>query len=208
VPPNPTIPEGPVAPRSLPRFILTTLAWLPVAFAVWYFTAPVLLWPAELLAEGVLRGAFADIVRGVEHDGTTFRALTSLRAGQSVAGGTISVDVNVLLYAYGLPMFAALVLAARERGWPRILLVGCVALLPFVAWGIVADVLKNVAITAGPAVASQAGFSAPAREAIAFAYQFGSLILPTVVPAAAWVLTHRDFLERLRAARDGAATTR
>ena len=115
----------------------------------------------------------------------TFRALTSLKPGQAVAGGTVSVDVNMLLYAYGLPMFAALVLAAREPAWPRILLVGCVAILPFVAWGIVADVLKNIAITAGPAVASQAGFSAGAREVIAFAFQFGSLILPTVVPAAA-----------------------
>jgi hypothetical protein len=38
---------------------------------------------------------------------------------------------------------------------------------------------------------------------IAFAYQFGSLILPSVVPAVAWVLTHRAFLERMRAARGG-----
>ena len=47
-------------------------------------------------------------------------------------------------------------------------------------------------------VASQTGFSALQREAIVFAFQFGSLILPTVVPAAIWVLTHRQFLERLR----------
>jgi hypothetical protein len=188
------------APRSLPRFVLLTLAWLPAAFAVWYVAAPVLLWPAQLAAELVLGGGFADLFRGFESDGATFRALTSLKPGQAVAGGTVSVDVNMLLYAYGLPMFAALVLAAREPAWPRILLTGYAAILPFVAWGIVADVLKNIAITAGPAVASQAGFSAVAREAIVFAFQFGSLILPTVVPAAAWVLTHRAFLERLRGA--------
>jgi hypothetical protein len=70
--------------------------------------------------------------------------------------------------------------------------------VPFVAWGVLADFLKNVAITSGPLVASQTGFSAWQREAIAFAFQFGSLILPTVVPAVAWVLTHRAFLERLR----------
>jgi len=186
------------APRSLPRFVLLTLAWLPVAFAVWYVAAPVLLWPAQLAAELVLGGGFADLFRGFESDGATFRALTSLKPGQAVAGGTVSVDVNMLLYAYGLPMFAALVLAAREPAWPRILLTGYAAILPFVAWGIVADVLKNIAITAGPAVASQAGFSAVAREAIAFAFQFGSLILPTVVPAVVWVLTHRRFLESLR----------
>jgi hypothetical protein len=187
-------PAGP----TLPRFVLWTLAWLPVAFAVWYFTAPVLLWPAQIGAELFLGAAFGDLFRGFESEGATFRALTSLKPGQAVAGGTGSVDVNMQLYAYGLPMFAALVLAAREAAWPRILLVGYLAILPFVAWGVVADVLKNIAITAGPAVASQAGFSAGAREVIAFAFQFGSLILPTVVPAAAWVLTHRAFLERLR----------
>ena len=63
--------------------------------------------------------------------------------------------------------------------------------LPFVAWGVLADFLKNVAITSGPLVASQTGFVAWQRETIAFAFQFGSLILPTVVPAVAWVLTHR-----------------
>ena len=82
---------------------------------------------------------------------------------------------------------------------PTILAIGYVVLLPVVAWGAVADFLKNIAMTAGPAIASQTGFSAGKRESIAFAFQFGSLILPTVVPAAVWVLTHRSFLERLRA---------
>jgi hypothetical protein len=49
-------------------------------------------------------------------------------------------------------------------------------------------------------VASQTGFSAWQREVIAFAYQFGTLILPTVVPAILWVLLHRGFLERMRGA--------
>ena len=126
--------------------------------------------------------------------------LTTLKPGQAVAGGAVSVDVNMLLYSFGLPMFAALVLAAREPRWSRILAIGYVALLPVVAFGVVADFLKNVAITAGPMVASQTGFSPLQREAIVFAFQFGSLILPTVVPAAVWVLTHRRFLERLRRA--------
>jgi hypothetical protein len=99
-----------------------------------------------------------------------------------------------------LPLYAALVLAAREPGWPRRLFVGYAVLVPFVAWGVLADFLKNAAITAGPFVASQTGFVAWQRESIAFAFQFGSLILPTVVPAVAWVLTHRAFLERLKSA--------
>jgi hypothetical protein len=71
-------------------------------------------------------------------------------------------------------------------------------MLPFIAWGVMADFLKNIAITVSPLVASQTGFGAVDRDIIAFAYQFGSLILPAVVPAVAWVLMHRAFLEQLR----------
>ena len=34
---------------QLGGFVIRVLAWLPVAFVVWYFAAPVLLWPAVLL---------------------------------------------------------------------------------------------------------------------------------------------------------------
>ncbi|HVE50227.1 MAG TPA: exosortase H-associated membrane protein [Casimicrobiaceae bacterium] len=185
--------------NSLPRFIVITLLWLPVTFVVWYFTAPALLWPGAILAEGIMKGAFADLVRSVTQQGAIVQIVSTLRPGQAVAGGALTIDVDMLLYAFGLPMFAALVLAAREPKWTRILAIGYTVTLPLVAWGVVADFLKIVAVTAGPLVASQAGFSVAQRETIVFAYQFGTLILPTVVPAAVWVLTHRAFLERLRA---------
>jgi len=121
------------------------------------------------------------------------------KPGQASAqSGNITVDVNALLYAFGLPLYVALVLAAREPGWMRKLALGYAVIMPFVAWGVLADFLKNVAITPGPLVASQTGFSAWQREAIVFAFQMGTLILPTVVPAVTWVIAHRQFLERLR----------
>ncbi len=184
---------------QIARFVVTVLAWLPVAFVVWYFAAPLLLWPVKLLAEAGVRIGAGDLVRAVEQQGSILTFATTLKPGTATgAGGVITVDVNMLLYSFGMPLFAALVVAAREPGWPRRLVVGCAALMPFVAWGVVADFLKNIAITSGPMVASQTGFVAWQREAIAFAYQFGSLILPTVVPAIAWVVSHRGFLERLR----------
>jgi hypothetical protein len=191
----------------LARFVVRVIAWLPVAFAVWYLAAPVLVWPAKLLVELVARAGFADLVRAVEQSGATLTFATSLRPGAATAEtGSITVDVNALLYSFGLPLYAALVLAARVPGWPQRLALGYVAIVPFVAWGVLADFLKNVAITAGPLVASQTGFSAWQREMIAFAYQFGTLILPTVVPAILWVLAHRAFLERLRHSDSGAAS--
>jgi len=183
----------------LGRFVLVVLAWLPVTFAVWYLAAPIILWPAALLAEGVARTGFGDLVRNVEQSGATIAFITTLRPGQAVGGGVVTVEVNALLFSFGLPMFAALTLAAREPHWLRALAIGYAALVPAVAWGIDADFLKNVAIASPRDVASQTGFSAFQREVIAFSYQFGSLILPAVAPAIAWVLTHRAFLERVRA---------
>jgi hypothetical protein len=185
------------------RFVLLTLAWLPIAFAAWYVLAPVILFPAQLLVRGVASTALADLVRDIEPHGATLSFVTTLRPGTTQAGGVLTVDVNMLLYAFGLPLFVALTLAARGARMWRALAIGYVAMLPFIAWGVLADFLKNVAITAPPLVASQAGFGARGRDMIAFAYQFGSLILPAVVPAVAWVLTHRAFLERMRAPREG-----
>ena len=183
----------------LARFVLAALAWLPVTFAVWYFAAPVILWPATLLTELVARVGFGDLVSVVEQGAGVVTFTTSLKPGQAmIAGGVVAVDVNALLYSFGLPMFAALTLAAREPRWPRALAIGYVVLVPAIALGVLADFLKNVAISAAPQVASQAGFSPIQRELIVFAFQFGSLIVPTVAPAIVWVLTHRGFLERIR----------
>lgn len=191
---------GPRPARPLLRFVLVTLAWLPATFAVWYVLAPVILFPAELMVRAAAASFLSDLVRGIESNGGVLSFLTTLRPGEARAGGEITVDVNMLLYAFGLPLFVALTLAARQAALWRTLVLGYVVLMPFVAWGVLADFLKSVAITAPPLVASQAGFGPRARDMIAFAYQFGSLILPAVVPAVVWVLTHRSFLERLRAA--------
>ena len=192
--------------RPLARFVLVVLAWLPVCFVIWYFTAPLLTMPVQWLAVAVAKIGFADFIVDVEKTGSLFSFVTNLRPASATtitaAGrGAVVVDSNSLLYTYGLPLFAALTLAATglKRGprLARVLAIGFVALVPFQAWGVFADALKQLAITMGPAISSQTGFSATQREVIAFAYQFGTLILPTVIPAIVWVLTHRPFLEQM-----------
>jgi len=182
----------------LVRFVLVALAWLPVTFVAWHFLAPIALRPVALLCELVARTAMGALVRGVDVQAATITFITTLGAGRGDAKAVVSVDVNMLLYAIGMPVFVALALAARQPRLWRTLGIGYAVMVPFMVLGVLADFLKNVAITASPMIASQTDFSATAREAIAFFYQFGALILPVVVPAAAWVLTHRAFLERLR----------
>ena len=191
-------------PLTVARFTLRVLAWLPVAFLAWYFTAPLLLAPVLLLMRGVAYTGFADLVRSIEQVGSVATFVTALRPGGSALESVLTVDVNLLLYSFGLPLFAALTLAARERSYARHLVLGYAVLLPCIAWGALADFLKNVAITSGPAIASQTGFAAWQREAIVFAYQFGALILPAVAPAVLWVAMHGSFIAALRRPRQPA----
>jgi hypothetical protein len=181
------------------RFVLRVAAWLPVAFLVWYLAGPVLAWPVAMLTTAVTRTAFPDLVQSVEQQGHLLLITSTLKPPVATTGsmsrGLLSIDVNVLLYSFGWPMLAALILAARQPHPLRTMLVGYVVLVPFVTFGLVAEFLKHLVFDTGPVVASQTGFGAEQREAIAYAYQFGVLILPTVAPAVFWVLTHRRFLE-------------
>jgi hypothetical protein len=193
--------------HPLTRFVLAVLAWLPVCFALWYFASPLLSLPIQWLALVVAKLGFSDLITDVEKNGSVFSFVTNLRPASATsfttAKSAVVVESRSLVYTYGLPLFAALSLAATGlRDGPRlarVLVIGYLVLLPFQTWGVFADALKQLAITMGPAIASQTGFSSFQREVIAFAYQFGTLILPTVIPAVAWVLLHRPFLERMSA---------
>jgi hypothetical protein len=189
-------------------FVLRVAAWLPLAFLVWYLAGPALAWPIGLLTEGMVRLGFRDLVRGVEQQGHLLTIISTLKPAlatpEQSANSVISVEVNTLLYSFGLPMLAALILAARQPHPLCKLLLGYAVLAPLVAFGLVAEFLKRVTFDTALPIAAQTGFGPLQREAIAFTYQFGSLILPTVAPAVFWVLTHRRFVEGFRARDAGA----
>jgi hypothetical protein len=190
---------------SFGRFILLVFAWLACTLFVWWLASALLAWPIGLLAELVSRVALADLVQGVEQHGDVITFVTTLHGAKATvaaaAGGVVSDDIDVRHFTFGLPLLAALILAAGAPHRARNLLIGYAILLPFQTWGVIAEFLEDIAGGLGPGVASQTGFSAWQREAIAFAYQFGTLILPTVVPAVVWVLMHRRLLEGLARAR-------
>lgn len=185
------------------RFVLRSLAWLPVAFAVWYFAAPVLLAPSVWLAKALCALALPDLVSRVDQSAAMVTFVTRLGAAAANGRGVATVDVNALLYSFGLPLFAALTLATRGSRGKSLLVIGYVVLLPFITWGLLADFLKNIAITSNATIVSQAGFSSWQREAIALAYQLGSLILPAVAPVVLWVGTQlRPAMAGITGARD------
>jgi hypothetical protein len=187
--------------RSLAPFLLLVVAWLLLTFFLWWIATPILAWPVAILSQLVTRIGFGDLVQSVEQNSEIITFVTSLRpVGAAIAEGTravLEVPSNSRLFSFGLPLLAALTLATRESGALRKLAIGYALLIPCQTFSVVADFLNN--LIGEPGIAAQLGLSTVQRELIAFSYQFGTLILPTVAPAMVWVMLHRRFLERFAA---------
>ena len=148
------------------------LAWLPVTFVVWYFAAPLLLWPALALLAGRCASGFGDLVRDVEQ--ARRRRSRSRRRSSPARRSAGGADHRRRQHAAVLVRDAA-VRGARARRARAALAAHPRAsatrrMLPFVAWGVLADFLKNVAITAGPPSLRRPDSRRWQREVIAFAY--------------------------------------
>ena len=182
------------APVALGAFVLRVFLWLPPAIAAWYLGSHFHTEIAAAFARlyiAFLNGLLVSATENGEH----LVFVTTLPVQQAGQAGVLAVEVNALIYTYGLALFLALMLASRARWWR--ILAGAAVLLPFQGWGIAFDFLAQVGAKMGPEVAAQAGLL-QAREAIVLAYQLGSLIFPSLVPVIAWIALDRRFVEALR----------
>jgi hypothetical protein len=180
---------------TLGRFFAGALLWLLVALAIWYPLRHWIVLPPGWLAGQVMTAAFPRWVTGAQFDGGTQVLLTNLRVWSADTRlGELAPEVNGLAYAYGAPLLAALLLASRPRGWWWKLPAGLLALVPFQAWGICFTWLLQVAVVTGEQTRGQTRFGPAETNLIAAGYQFGFLILPTLVPVLLWLAFDRRVL--------------
>ena len=159
-------------------WVLRLAGWLPVCFVAWWFLASamdVLVGELSRFALNALAGGFVTQTE-TGSGGITF--VTRVASG----AGYLTVDVEPRLFSYGLPLGAAILLAALPRGLWWKLLVLVVAVLPIVVWGATFDVLAHL-MRSAPAW-SAATLGPAGMNLVALAYQLGSLIFPAMVPVA------------------------
>ncbi|MBV8618544.1 MAG: hypothetical protein JOY84_06770 [Curvibacter sp.] len=174
-------------------FFVRALLWLIPALALWYLARAYVAVAPAWLAEAVMKALFPFWVHGSELHGTTQTLITGLTVpGAGGQIGELAPEANVLTYAYGMPLLAALFLAVRSKGlWWKIPL-GTVALLPFQAWGVCFTWLLQIGVRAAEATQAQTRFDAFDTNLIAAGYQLGFLLLPTLAPILIWLaLDHR-----------------
>jgi len=201
------------------EFALKAVLWLPLAFVVWFWFASFWVWPPMLVARQALLGIWPELFSDVKLGGEILDATGRVigRAGHLVtlaskvtvvvpAGpggpggvGLLEPTLNPMVYGYSLPLIGGLLMATpltTGRRWLQFL-VALLAVWLTQAFGIVAEALKSLAFDSGREGGAAIAAAGLAPDAIAFAYQFGYLILPAVVPAALWIALNRGYIEAL-----------
>jgi hypothetical protein len=202
----------------LQRFFLSALLWLPLMFFLWFWYASPLVWPVIQMAKLALLHAwpqlFAAVTQGADlldaqgrvlgHPGYLMQLSTNVMVNAAAAGapakfGFIEPTVNPMIYGYALPLFVGLVMATPLA--PRRRLAQCAIGVPLIwlaqAFGVISESLKAVAIDSGAPGAEAAQHAGLSLNMIALCYQFGYLILPSLLPALLWIAANRRFIEAL-----------
>lgn len=183
--------------RSAKMFLLLVTLWLPLGFFIWFYLASVFLAPVYLLAKAifslVLSAAFADL----EMTRHLFTVVTTIQ--QPMGGGALGIiqlTINPMIYGFGLPLLAALVAATPLRWQARAvqLLTGFLAVIFVQVWGTLWEALKLLALESGPQGRNAVADLGLSLDAIAVAYQLGTLILPALTPVLVWVALNQAFI--------------
>lgn len=192
-------------PARLPplwRFAFTAFAGVILFTLAWSQVSRWPAYPAALLAKAGLEQAAPQWVRSVQAPPGRLVAFdSSVAVATAQTGGRlaeISLDAEPGRYAYGLPIFLALMGAATVlqrrspgRGWR--VLAGYALLLPAQAFSLAMYLLMQLVLAAQLDV-RVLRIDQGELEAIVYGYQLGVLVLPTLAPVLVWLGLERRFV--------------
>lgn len=184
-------------PVSLLRFFAETVVCFLILVALWTLVSAWTSYPAGWMTHFALEEGAKDWVRHVHRTPDRIEVDTRIRVrvnGPDMRKGPaeLIVEADPSRYGYSLPLFLALLIAARSRRLVVKALAGYVLLLFPQALATTMTLLRDMVAYGGGA--SDMGVAQWQVEAIAFAYQTSTLLLPTLTPIVLWLLFDRAFL--------------
>jgi hypothetical protein len=176
---------------TLRALIIRVIILLPLCYVLWHYAGGWLTWLISPLVSGACKLFLAGKVGALELAGTQF--VFPVKADPALFGGRAAellVEVNSRLYTFGAPVYIAVMLAARARA--KMFFIGFVLLLPFQTWGVFFELLKDISLQSVEGIPAYPALAGAMREFIALSYQFGTLILPMLVPILLAAIFARD----------------
>lgn len=186
-------------PSPLVTFVLSAFALIVGLTFLWTKVSPWTSYPVAVLAHVTLEQAAPMWVRAVHTRPGSIEVDTTVEVVVPQAGGRkaeITLDADPGRYAYGLPIFLALLLAAQTVGksgsrWQRAF-AGYLLLLPAQVFSLVMYLLMQM-ILAAQLNTRALRVDHWQLEAIVYGYQVGVLVLPTLAPILVWLWLDQQF---------------
>lgn len=183
-------------PKSLAVFFVSAVGWFLLCTLLWMPSAKWTSYPVAVLTHIVLEQGAGYWVRSVQktpgHIEVDTRITVALAsAGPGAGRAELVAEADPAHYAYGLPLLAALLLAARSRHVLRNLLLGYGVLLLPQTFSLVFEILRQIMVAG--ARSGALNIAPWQMEGIALGYQVGSLLLPTLAPVMLWLWLERPF---------------
>jgi hypothetical protein len=182
--------------KPLIRFFLRTLVLLVLLTGVWSQVGKWTSQPVSTLTHMALEFGAPYWVESVKKSPELIEVQSRLQVAMEGVVGDVIVGANPSHYAYGLPILWALLLAVGGPGRVGRLALGYVLLLPVQAFSLTMDLVKQMAM-AVPGGARALHIERWQLELIGLGYQLGTLVLPTVVPIAVWLVLDRAYVRQL-----------
>lgn len=187
-------------PKSLLVLFVSAIGWFVVMTLLWMQVSAWTSYPVAGLARVVLENGASYWVQSVHIEPGHIEADT--RIAVAVAGMNASQGMAHLVaeaapahYAYGLPLFFALLLAARGKHLLKNALSGYVILLVPQTYSLVLELLRQIMVAGGRPGAL--AIDQWQMEAIAMGYQVGSLLMPTLAPVALWLWFEQELFAKI-----------
>lgn len=183
----------------MPRFAAFAFMGIILFTLIWTKVTPWTSYPIAMLGHVALEQVAPLWVRAVHTQPGKIEVDTSVGIVVPNTGGQIAdvtVEADPGRYAFGLPIFLALVFAAyassRAPGRLKKAIGGYLILLPIQTFSLVMYLLMQLLLTAKMDIRTLR-METWQTEVIVFGYQVGVLVLPTLAPVLVWLLLDRKF---------------
>lgn len=180
---------------AIKQQLVLSLALLPVTFGLWYAAGALFAAPAAWLASQLLPWLWPGIILDAGFDQTVFFVITDFGmvdnkiVAASLAGSEIVLEANSRLLSYSVPFYAALIWGTKLDNSFERFAQGLLLLWLFMLMGLLSIIAKDLMLVIGEPFLSQ---TALPPAAIALAYQFSVLLMPSLIPPFLWLWQIRN----------------
>jgi len=171
--------------------IITSLALIPVTFALWYAAGAPLAAPASWLAGQLMSSALDGIIVGSQQQETIWLIISAFGEENgkiiypSQTGENLAIEIDTRLVSYSVAFYAALLWGSRVSEPLFKFTVGLAILWLVMALSLIGVAAKDLMLLAGSQFLERPGV--PSADVIALWYQFSVLLAPTLAPVMLWL---------------------